>query len=155
MSSETGCCGGSIRFSAMSHNDPKHSRGQRPCRCLGLSLHNHSKVFDIMKQALIRAALVCSLIVGVLVTAQAASAAMVVSVAPVPPPPPPRVVVAPAPGGGFVWVAGFYQWNGRAYVWLPGRWVRPPYPHAVWVPATVTYVPARHGYVFVAGYWRR
>jgi hypothetical protein len=71
-------------------------------------------------------------------------------------PPPPRtervVVVRPSPR--HVWVGGYHRWNGRAYVWTPGRWVVPPRRAAVWVPARWTYVPARHGYVFVEGHWR-
>jgi hypothetical protein len=70
---------------------------------------------------------------------------------------PPRPVVervVPRPGVHYVWVGGFYRWSGRAYVWMPGHWVYPPRPAAVWVPAHWQFIPARRGYVFVAGYWR-
>lgn len=41
-----------------------------------------------------------------------------------PAPPPPRVVVVPArPRPNLVWVEGYWRWNGRDYVWVPGRWV--------------------------------
>lgn len=72
-----------------------------------------------------------------------------------PPPPPPREVV-PAPPHehpGWVWVPGFHRWDGRAYVWVPGRYAEPPYAHARWVPGHWD----RHegGYVWVEGHWRR
>jgi len=110
-----------------------------------------------MKRAFFVACAVCSVMCCLPSPARAsADAVAVVRVAPIPPPPPPRaVIVAPAPRPGFVWVAGFYQWSGRAYVWVPGGWVRPPYPRAVWVPSRVTYVPAQRGYVVVGGYWHR
>lgn len=68
---------------------------------------------------------------------------------------PPAPIVerpGPPPRTGFVWVGGYHRWNGQRYVWVPGRWVRPPRPHAVWVPAH--WVPRRGGYVFVRGHWR-
>lgn len=41
------------------------------------------------------------------------------------PPPPPRVVVAPPPPRrGFVYVPGYWNWNGRRHVWVDGTWVR-------------------------------
>ncbi len=49
---------------------------------------------------------------------------------------PPRPVVervVPAPAPRLVWVSDYYRWNGRAYIWTPGRWVYPPRPSAVWV----------------------
>ncbi len=70
---------------------------------------------------------------------------------------PPRPVierVVPAPGPRLVWVGGYYRWNGRAYIWTPGRWVHPPRPGAVWVAPRWVYVPARGSYTFVAGFWR-
>jgi len=38
-------------------------------------------------------------------------------------PPPPIVEVRrAAPGPAYVWIDGYHRWNGRAYVWVPGRW---------------------------------
>lgn len=54
-----------------------------------------------------------------------------------PPPPPPRVLVAPPPRAGWVWVPGYWGWNGRRHVWYDGRWVR-----------------ERRGYHYVAPEWR-
>ena len=68
---------------------------------------------------------------------------------------PPRVKVehrGVAPSREHVWVNGYQRWDGRAYVWEPGRWERRPHPHAVWVPARWQH---RHdGYVFIEGHWR-
>jgi hypothetical protein len=48
-------------------------------------------------------------------------------------PPPPRYgVVGVAPGPGYVWTDGYWDLNGRNWVWAPGRWTRRPYPDAMW-----------------------
>ena len=59
---------------------------------------------------------------------------------------------APAPGPGYVWTPGYHRWDGRAYVWMPGAWVRPPHPHAHWVRAH--WVHRHGGWVLVEGHWR-
>jgi hypothetical protein len=68
---------------------------------------------------------------------------------------PPRAIVehrAPRPSPRHVWLAGYHRWDGRAYVWEPGRWELPPREHAVWVAPRWEH---RHdGYVFVEGRWR-
>ena len=38
----------------------------------------------------------------------------------------------PAPGPDFVWVDGFWRWDEGRYVWVPGRWDRPPFAGAYW-----------------------
>ena len=69
-----------------------------------------------------------------------------------PPPPPPQVEVIPvSPGPEFVWIGGYHRWNGRAYVWVGGRYERRPHHHA-------RYVPAHWGmrgrvHVWVGGRW--
>jgi WXXGXW repeat (2 copies) len=56
------------------------------------------------------------------------------------------------PSPRHVWITGYHRWDGRAYVWEPGRWEVPPREHVVWV---APHWRHRHdGYVFVAGYWR-
>jgi hypothetical protein len=68
---------------------------------------------------------------------------------------PPRAIVehrSARPGPEHVWIGGYHKWDGRAYVWEPGRWEAPPRPHAVWVAPRWNH---RHdGYVFVEGRWR-
>jgi hypothetical protein len=69
-------------------------------------------------------------------------------------PPAPIVEVRPvAPGPRYVWVDGYHRWNGRAYAWVPGRWVVPPRARAVWVPGR--WVHEKRGYYWVDGHWRR
>jgi hypothetical protein len=60
-----------------------------------------------------------------------------------------RVVVARP---GYVWTPGYHRWNGRTYVWVPGRYVIPPRPHAVWVPGH--WERERRGWFWIAGTWR-
>jgi hypothetical protein len=68
-------------------------------------------------------------------------------------PPAPIVETRPTrPGPEFVWVDGYHRWDGHAYVWVPGRWDRPPRPHAVWV--AHHWVRHGNGWVMVEGHWR-
>ena len=68
-------------------------------------------------------------------------------------PPAPIVETRPVvPGPGYVWISGYHNWNGSAYVWTPGRWERPPHPHAHWVGHH--WVHRHGGYVLVEGHWR-
>jgi WXXGXW repeat (2 copies) len=93
--------------------------------------------------------LLLSSALGVLLSAGTVCAQVVVRIGP------PRPVIerpVPRPGRGFVWVPGYHRWNGTAYVWIPGAWVRPPRPHAVWV--RPRWVHRRRGWVFIAGRWR-
>jgi hypothetical protein len=71
-------------------------------------------------------------ICGVTLCVGAASAQVVVRMGP----PPPVVVERPgrALHAGWVWIPGYYRWNGRRYIWMPGRWAAPPRPRAIWVP---------------------
>jgi YXWGXW repeat-containing protein len=68
--------------------------------------------------------------------------------------PPVRVVEARsvAPGPGFVWIEGYHRWDGRAYLWIPGRWDRAPRARAVWVPGH--WAQERRGWYWVEGRWR-
>lgn len=40
----------------------------------------------------------------------------------------------PSPGPRYVWVAGFWNWNGTQYAWVPGRWELPPEQSDGWDP---------------------
>ena len=68
-----------------------------------------------------------------------------------PPPPPAQEVVVAAPGPAYVWVPGYWSWQGR-WVWVGGRYVVRPHPHAVLVPGH--WARHGHGYIWVSGYWR-
>lgn len=39
-------------------------------------------------------------------------------------PPPARYEAIPAPRRGYVWVPGYWDWQGRHHVWVSGNWVR-------------------------------
>src|SRR5437870_2801917 len=39
-----------------------------------------------------------------------------------------------APGPEYVWLPGYYNWDGRAYAWVPGRWERAPRARVRWIP---------------------
>jgi YXWGXW repeat-containing protein len=68
--------------------------------------------------------------------------------------PPARVVeTVPARRRGFVWQGGYQRWNGHRYVWVPGRYARPPYARAGWVSSRWAHSP--RGYYFVPGHWVR
>jgi len=68
---------------------------------------------------------------------------------------PPRVKVehrGRAPGPGYVWTPGYNRWDGHAYAWAPGEWVKPPHNHARWVAPHWTH---RHeGWSMTEGHWR-
>ena len=68
-------------------------------------------------------------------------------------PPPPRYgVVGVAPGPGFLWVNGWWDWRGSNWYWVPGRWERPPRPHAMWVEPR--WERHGHGWRMRRGHWR-
>jgi len=78
------------------------------------------------------------------------------------PPPPPVIVVGepppmiverpgPRPSDLHVWIGGYHEYRGGRYVWVPGRWDRPPRPAAVWVPPH--YDRLDRGYRYTPGYW--
>jgi WXXGXW repeat (2 copies) len=93
--------------------------------------------------------LAASLFAGFLAAGAAGAVPIYVKIAPPAPIVETRVV---APGPGYVWVGGFHRWDGRAYVWVPGRWVLPPRPHAVWVAGHWRH--HHRGYYWVEGHWR-
>jgi WXXGXW repeat (2 copies) len=68
-------------------------------------------------------------------------------------PPRARVEARPAaPSARHVWIAGFHRWDGKAYVWVPGRWELGPRPGAVWVPGH--WKNTSHGWEWIEGHWR-
>ena len=70
------------------------------------------------------------------------------------PPPPLRYEVdPPMPGQGFVWTDGYWNWVGTLYIWVPGRWQRPPYAGAYW--SHPHYDHYDRGWVVHEGHWDR
>jgi hypothetical protein len=98
---------------------------------------------------MVRRGLIAVVFAGALAVSSAFAAEVFVRIAPPRPIVETRVV---APGPGYVWVGGYHSWNGNAYVWVPGRWDRPPRPHARWV--AHHWVRRHGGYVLVEGHWR-
>ena len=98
-----------------------------------------------------RAVLAGALFASVLLSACASRAYVAYSV-PAPPPPPVEHAVAYAPAPGYAWVDGFWDLHGTRWVWVSGRWTRPPRPGAVW--ARSYWEPHGRDWRFHAGYWR-
>jgi hypothetical protein len=70
-------------------------------------------------------------------------------------PPAPIVETRPAPRHhGYVWRPGYHRWDGHRYVWVGGRWVRPPYARARWASGRWQH-HERHGWHWVPGHWAR
>lgn len=69
---------------------------------------------------------------------------------------PPPLIVEPIPAppvhGYYVWRAGYWDWTGARYVWVPGAYLAAPYTRATWVPGH--WVAGRGGWVWVGGRWR-
>jgi hypothetical protein len=66
------------------------------------------------------------------------------------PPPPTTVVTDPvvvSPGPDYVWVSGYWAWDGFRWVWVSGSWVLPPYSGAVWIGGYW------RGGIWYRGYW--
>lgn len=67
-------------------------------------------------------ALLAAACFGMVLVPQTASAQVSVSINVGPPPM--RYEAVPAPRRGFVWVPGYWNWEGRRHVWVGGNWVR-------------------------------
>jgi WXXGXW repeat (2 copies) len=61
-------------------------------------------------------------------------------------------VVGVAPGPGYVFIRGYWDWQGSAYAWVPGRWEQRPYPHAQWIAPRWRHT--REGWYREGGHWR-
>ena len=57
-----------------------------------------------------------------------------------------------APGPGYVWVPGFYRWEGRDYLWVAGHYELPPRARARFVQGHWQH--DRQGWYYVEGRWR-
>ena len=70
-----------------------------------------------------------------------------------PPVPPPRYEVVPvAPPGSLIWQPGHWQWSGRGYVWVGGRYVQR-FPHyAQYTPGH--WVRRGGAWVWAPAHWR-
>jgi hypothetical protein len=67
-------------------------------------------------------------------------------------PPRPRAEYrAEMPGPGYVWVKGFWNWDGDQWVWIPGRWDRPAGVDVTWVDPH--YFREEGGWRYEPGHW--
>ena len=87
-----------------------------------------------------------------LITPAAPATPVVVTVPTTPPPPSEDVVAGVSPGVDYVWVKGYYNWNGSRYEWVRGTWVRIQQSGSVWVAAH--WQPTAGGYIWVPGAWQ-
>ena len=69
-----------------------------------------------------------------------------------PPPPPVAETVVVSPGPEYVWLAGYYSWNGAEYTWVPGSWQPRPPDRREWVPGR--WERNRQGWFWIEGHWR-
>jgi hypothetical protein len=63
-------------------------------------------------------------------------------------------VIGPAPQAGAMWIAGYWQWDGRAWAWTAGHWELPPQVNVRWAPPAVQ-LGAGGLQVFMPGGWLR
>ncbi len=61
-------------------------------------------------------------------------------------------VVPPPPGARYVWVPGYWRWNGVRYAWERGRYLLRPTRYRAWVPAH--WAQRGGGWAWVGGHWR-
>ena len=101
----------------------------------------------MIKSALATALLAASLgSVSVPVSAQQYGVAINVA------PPAPRMERAPAPRRGYVWVPGYWNWNGQRHTWVAGNWVRE---RRGYVYAQPQWVQRENRWELQRGNWRR
>jgi hypothetical protein len=55
------------------------------------------------------------------------------------------------PGPDSVWAPGYWDWAGRDWAWIPGRWALAPTAGARWVPAR--YVRLERGWRYIPAHW--
>lgn len=67
------------------------------------------------------------------------------------PPVIPVYVQPPLPAPGYLFVPGYWQWDGMDYYWVPGTWVEPPVDGMLWTPGYWNYQDGF--YVWSDGYW--
>jgi WXXGXW repeat (2 copies) len=69
-------------------------------------------------------------------------------------PPPLRrevIVYRERPAQDYVWVRGFYDWQGDNWAWVPGHWVAPPERSVRWV--SPRYVRLEKGWRYEPAHW--
>lgn len=67
------------------------------------------------------------------------------------PPALPVYAQPPIPAPGYLWVPGYWAWDGADFYWVPGTWVMPPAAGYLWTPGYWGWFNG--AYVWHAGYW--
>src|SRR5215208_3325740 len=68
------------------------------------------------------------------------------------PPEPLYETMTPSPGYGYVWVDGYWHWNGYEWVWINGQWVQGNEQY-VYVAPYYGYADNNVTIVYSPGYW--
>jgi hypothetical protein len=89
---------------------------------------------------------------NIVATAPAPTAPVVITTVPAMPAPQADVAQGVSPGPNYFWVAGYYDWRGDHYAWVPGTWMLTPSTTSVWVSAH--WENTAGGYTWVPGHWR-
>ena len=103
-----------------------------------------------MESDKMRTPIAVAALAGILTAEAIVYAAVIIKTAP--PAPVSVAIVGREPSSRYVWIPGYYKGSGGRYVWVAGRWVKPPRAGVVWVDPAWQRGP--NGYVFVAGRWR-
>ncbi len=67
------------------------------------------------------------------------------------PPPLPVYEQPPVPGPGYLWIPGYWGWDGGDYYWVPGTWAFAPVTGYLWTPGYWGW--GSGAYLWHAGYW--
>jgi hypothetical protein len=67
------------------------------------------------------------------------------------PPPLPVYEQPPVPGPGYLWIPGYWGWDGGDYYWVPGTWAFAPVTGFLWTPGYWGW--GNGAYLWHAGYW--
>jgi hypothetical protein len=67
------------------------------------------------------------------------------------PPPLPVYEQPPVPGPGYLWVPGYWGWDGGDYYWVPGTWAFAPVTGYLWTPGYWGW--GNGAYLWHGGYW--
>ncbi len=97
-----------------------------------------------------KARITTALVLAVLMTASLGCVSLVRT------PPPSHHPVDMRPGvpfRGAVWIEGHYAYRYGNYVWMPGRYMKPPYENAIWVPGS--WKNHRRGWKWEEGRWEK
>jgi hypothetical protein len=68
------------------------------------------------------------------------------------PPPPQTEVIGVAPAPGYIWLGGYWGWEGGRHVWVAGHWAEGRAGYR-WVPHH--WVRSGGGWRLAAGHWQR